>query len=54
MQYDLTGLVAATFTPMHGDGTLNCGQIEPIVEHLIGIGRAGLYVCGTTGMEGNT
>lgn len=49
MQYTLRGLVAATFTPLHGDGTLNLGQIEPVVEHLIGNGLAGLYVCGTTG-----
>jgi N-acetylneuraminate lyase len=49
MQFKLSGLIAATFTPMHGDGTLNLGQIEPIVEHLIGSGVAGLYVCGTTG-----
>ena len=45
----MTGLVAATFTPMHADGTLNLGQVEPMVEHLIGSGVAGLYVCGTTG-----
>ncbi len=49
MQYNLTGLVAATFTPMHGDATLNLGQIEPMLEHLLGSGVAGLYVCGTTG-----
>jgi len=49
MQYNLPGLIAATFTPMHADGTLNLGQVEPIVEHLIGSGVAGLYVCGTTG-----
>jgi len=49
MQYNLRGLMAATFTPMHADGTLNFGQIEPVVEHLLGSGVAGLYVCGTTG-----
>ncbi len=49
MQYDLSGLIAATFTPMHADGTLNLEQIEPMIEHLTGIGVAGLYVCGTTG-----
>ena len=49
MRYHLRGLIAATFTPMHTDGTLNLGQIEPMVEHLLGSGVAGLYVCGTTG-----
>lgn len=49
MQYTLRGLVAAVFTPMHDDATLNLGQVEPIVEHLVGNGVAGLYVCGTTG-----
>jgi N-acetylneuraminate lyase len=49
MPFRMTGLVAATFTPMHADGTLNLAQVEPIVEHLIGSGVAGLYVCGTTG-----
>jgi N-acetylneuraminate lyase len=41
--------VAAVFTPMHGDATLNLDPVEPIVEYLIGKGVAGLYVCGTTG-----
>ena len=49
MQYRLRGLVAAVFTPMHGDTTLNLDSVEPIVEYLIGKGVAGLYVCGTTG-----
>jgi N-acetylneuraminate lyase len=49
MEFRLNGLVAATFTPMHADGALNLGQVETVVEHLIGSGVAGLYVCGTTG-----
>ncbi len=49
MRSQLTGLVAAVFTPMHDNATLNLGRVEPIVEHLIGIDVAGLYVCGTTG-----
>ncbi len=34
---------------MHGDGALNLDQVDPIVDHLIGSGVQGLYVCGTTG-----
>jgi N-acetylneuraminate lyase len=49
MTFKMTGLVAATFTPMHDDGSLNLGQIEAIVQHLIDSQVAGLYVCGTTG-----
>ncbi len=49
MRFKMTGLVAATFTPMHEDGSLNLGQVETIVQHLIDGGVAGLYVCGTTG-----
>jgi N-acetylneuraminate lyase len=43
------GLIAAIFTPMRKDGTLNLEIVPAIVEHLIGDGIRGLYVCGTTG-----
>ena len=49
MQYRLTGLVAATFTPMHADGSLHLAMVKPIVDHLIRSGVSGLYVCGSTG-----
>lgn len=45
----LTGLVAATFTPMQPDGSLNLAMAKPIVDHLIRTGITGLYVCGSTG-----
>ncbi len=45
----IEGLVAATFSPMNQDGSLNLSQVPGIVEHLIGDGIAGLYVCGSTG-----
>ncbi|HUQ70856.1 MAG TPA: dihydrodipicolinate synthase family protein [Planctomycetaceae bacterium] len=45
----LTGLIAATFTPMNADGSLSLSRVPAIVEHLIGDGVAGLYVCGSTG-----
>jgi N-acetylneuraminate lyase len=49
MQSHYTGLIAAVFTPMCKDGSLNPGQIPRIVEHLIRTQVSGLYVCGSTG-----
>jgi N-acetylneuraminate lyase len=49
MKSRLTGLIAATFTPMHSDQSLNLSQAKPIVEHLMRNGVSGLYVCGSTG-----
>jgi N-acetylneuraminate lyase len=46
---DITGLVAATYTPLHGDGRLNLDAIGPLTEHLLTGGIAGLFVCGSTG-----
>jgi N-acetylneuraminate lyase len=45
----LTGLVAATFTPMRSDGTLNLSMAKPAVDYLVDSGVSGLYVCGSTG-----
>ncbi len=45
----LHGLIAATFTPMHQDGSLWLERIPDVVEHLLGRGIDGLYVCGSTG-----
>jgi hypothetical protein len=33
----ITGLVAAAFTPMHGDGSLNLDQVGPIVDQPHGV-----------------
>ncbi len=49
MQKQLSGLVAAVFTPMRPDGSLNMSMAKPIVDHLITCGLSGLYVCGSTG-----
>lgn len=49
MGFRLTGLVAATFTPMHADGSLNLDQVGPMVDYLIDRGLSALYVCGSTG-----
>ena len=49
MQNHYTGLIAAAFTPMHEDGSLNLAQVAPIVDYLVRIQISGLYVCGSTG-----
>lgn len=49
MKNRYTGLIAAAFTPMCEDGSLNLAQIPSIVDHLVGAGISGLYVCGATG-----
>ena len=45
----LAGLIAATFTPMHEDGTINLEPIPAIVDRLVNNDVGGLYVCGSTG-----
>ena len=45
----LTGLFAATYTPLNGDGSLNLDEIPRMVDHLGKRGVSGLYVCGSTG-----
>jgi N-acetylneuraminate lyase len=49
MHCRLSGLVAATFSPMRPDGSLRLEMAKPVVEHLISSGVKGLYVCGSTG-----
>lgn len=43
------GLIAAAFTPMNSDGTVNLRVVGAVVDHLAETGIAGIYVCGTTG-----
>lgn len=43
------GLMAATFTPTHDDGSVNLEMVGPVVDHLVENDLVGLYVCGTTG-----
>ena len=46
----LTGLIAAPFTPMHEDGSLNLQMIEPYAEFLMKKKYVtGVFICGTTG-----
>lgn len=45
----LTGLVAATHTPMHEDGSLNLAVIERQAAHLAANPVTGAFICGSTG-----
>lgn len=45
----LEGLIAATYTPFHADGSLKLDIIRDYVDYLVDAGMAGLYVCGSTG-----
>ena len=44
----LTGLIPATPTPMHADGSVAAERIPALVDYLVTAGAAGLYVGGTT------
>lgn len=45
----LNGLVAATHTPFHRDGTLNLAIVETQAEHLLRNGVATAFIGGSTG-----
>ncbi len=45
----IRSLIAATYTPMNTDGSVNLDVIEGYVDELIAAGVTGLFVCGTTG-----
>lgn len=45
----ITGLVAAAFSPMKADGSINTEVIASVTDRLIGNAISGLYVCGSTG-----
>jgi len=49
MNAKLTGLIAAPFTAMCPDGSLNLGLIEAQARHLAAAGVRGAFICGTTG-----
>jgi N-acetylneuraminate lyase len=49
MKFRLNGLVAATFTPMHDDGSLDLDRVAGLVEHIAAIGVGALFVGGSTG-----
>lgn len=45
----LQGLIAAPFTPMHDDGSLNLSLIPKYYEMLVANGVTGAFICGSTG-----
>ncbi len=45
----LQGIIAAPFTPMHGDGTLNLSIIPSYYQMLKTNGVKGAFICGSTG-----
>jgi N-acetylneuraminate lyase len=49
MHERIEGLVAASFTAMHKDGSVNLAMIERQAEHLARNGVVGVFVCGSTG-----
>jgi N-acetylneuraminate lyase len=49
MTQKLLGLIAATHTPFHADGSLNLDAVEKQAEHLLRVGVKGVFVAGSTG-----
>jgi N-acetylneuraminate lyase len=45
----LEGLIAAPFTPMHPDGSINTDVVKPYADFLVKTGIKGVFVNGTTG-----
>lgn len=45
----IKGLIAAPYTPMNGDGSLNTGLIPAYATKLKNDGVSGVFICGTTG-----
>ena len=45
----LTGLIAATFTPLNDDGSINLIALVPMIEDAIEAGINGFYILGTAG-----
>ena len=47
--FKIEGLVAAAFTPLHADGSLNREMIPEVVDKLVEDGLKGIFVCGSNG-----
>ncbi len=45
----IEGLVAASFTPFHADGSVNKEMIPEVVDKLVEDGLKGIFVCGSNG-----
>ncbi len=48
-QLELDGLVAAPFTPLNKDGSIDTGRVQGLVDHYTDEGLIGVFVCGSTG-----
>lgn len=49
LENKLNGLIAAPFTPMDAEGSLNLSLIPPYYEMLVKNGITGAFICGSTG-----
>jgi N-acetylneuraminate lyase len=49
LKFPITGLVAATHSPFHADGSLNLAIVEKQAAHLLANGVKFAFICGTTG-----
>lgn len=49
MKNRIKGLIAATFSPMNQDGSINLQLIPQLTDHLIERSIEGVYICGSTG-----
>jgi N-acetylneuraminate lyase len=49
LPHPITGLVAATHTPFHSDGSLNLAVVETQAAHLLANGVNRAFIGGTTG-----
>lgn len=49
MPVETPDLIAATLTPLNGNGDLNLDAVGPLVDNLLADGVRGLYVNGSTG-----
>ncbi|MGF6846495.1 N-acetylneuraminate lyase [Chitinophaga sp. W3I9] len=45
----IEGLIAAAFTPFHGDGSLNLELVPALTDKLVKDGLKGIFVCGSNG-----
>lgn len=45
----IQGLIAASFTPFHEDGSLNLAIIPALTDKLVNDGLKGIFVCGSNG-----
>jgi N-acetylneuraminate lyase len=45
----MDGLIAASFTPLYEDGSINFKMIPEVVDKLIADGLKGIFVCGSNG-----